>query len=60
MRVNELDVVRLKDGRVVTVLEVYENGICYLVEASDEFGRVIDIFEVSVNDISQIEWEFKE
>lgn len=59
MRANELDVVRLKDGRVVTVLEVYGGGVCYLVEDSDEVGRAIDIFEVSENEISGIEWKFK-
>lgn len=59
MRANELDVVRLKDGRVVTVLEVYGGGACYLVENSDEYGRAIDIFEILENEISGIEWEFK-
>ena len=59
MRANELDVVRLKDGRVVTVLEIFGDGVCYLVENSDEHGRTIDIFEVSEDEISGIEWKFK-
>ena len=41
--VKELDVVRLKDGRAATILEVFEDGAAYLVEIADEKGEALGI-----------------
>lgn len=50
----ELDVVRLKDGRQGTILEVYECGKAYLVEIADGMGKTIDTPTVEREDIQEL------
>lgn len=54
MQINELDVIRLKDGRLATVLEIFDNGATYLVEIADKEGRTMDLPFVTVDDISEV------
>mgnify|MGYP000029059885 FL=1 len=56
MEINELDVVRLTDGREATVLEVLEPGKAYLLEVSDKTGEALDIFEASPDAIEAVIW----
>ena len=53
----ELDIVRLKDGRTATVLEVFKNGEAYLVEVTDEAGKTVDMPTVKSDDIEKVVWE---
>jgi len=54
---NELDVVRLTDGREVTVLEVYDDGEAFMVETSAEPYAESDFFVVPMSDIKEIIWK---
>lgn len=54
MRIKELDVVLLKDGRKATVLEVYDGGKVFLVEVADEQGITLDTPTISESDIEKI------
>lgn len=56
MEINELDVVRLIDGREATVLEVLAPGEAYLLEVSDTTGEALDIFEASPDKIETVVW----
>ena len=56
MKINELDVVTLKDGRQGTVLDIKhdENGMAYyLLEVPDEF--VLDDY-VREDEIASVDW----
>lgn len=56
MEINELDVVRLIDGREATVLEVLAPGEAYLLEVSDTTGEALDTFEASPDKIETVVW----
>lgn len=56
MEINELDVVRLTDGREATVLEVLEPGEAYLLEVSDDTGEALDTFAASPDSIEAVIW----
>lgn len=49
----ELDIVRLRDGRTGTVLEVFESGKAYLVEITDEKGHTLEVSVIDGKDISE-------
>lgn len=49
----ELDVVRLRDGRTGTILEVFESGKSYLVEITDKKGHTLEVSVVDEKDISE-------
>ncbi len=59
MEIHELDVVQLKDGRDVTVLEVFHHGDAYLVETSVPSYQESEILEVDAEEISKIIWTYK-
>ncbi len=54
MKVQELDVVRLKDGREGTIVEVFSGGSAYMVEFCDGKGRTIDLPVVKYTDIEKV------
>lgn len=54
--IKELDVVQLKSGRTATVLEVFETGVSYLVEVSDENGKALSVSTVTTSDIERVVW----
>lgn len=56
MSAKEFDVVRLKDGRTATVLEVFNAGEAYLVEVADENGKMLDMPTVAPDDIEKVVW----
>ena len=56
MKINELDVIRLKDGREVTVLDVYDNGAAFLVETSVSAFTESEIFEIALEDVDTVIW----
>ena len=56
MKINELDVIRLKDGREVTVLDVYDNGAVFLVETSVPAFVESEIFEIALEDVDTVIW----
>lgn len=56
MEINELDVVRLTDGREATVLEVLAPGEAYLLEVSDNTGEALDTFAASPDAIEAVIW----
>lgn len=53
--INEHDVVRLKDGREGTIVFIGKAG--FLVELTDEYGRTIDLIDVSLEDIDAVTWK---
>ena len=57
MLTKELDIVRLKDGRTATVLEVFEAGKAYLVEVVDANGKTLDTPTVGPDDIEKVVWK---
>lgn len=57
MLTKELDIVRLKDGRTATVLEVFESGKAYLVEVVDANGKTLDTITVGPDDIEKVVWK---
>lgn len=59
MKINELDVVRLKDGRKGTVLEIYDGGKSFLVEFTDEYGRTVDMPIVYPEQIEKVVFNAK-
>ena len=56
MKIKELDVIRLKDGRDATVLEVFKDGEAYLIEISDRDGETLDISVVKSCDVEEVIW----
>ena len=56
MVAKELDVIRLSDGRMGTVLEVYENSSAYLIEITDNGGKAIDTPIIAQRDIMEVVW----
>lgn len=50
----ELDVVKLKDGREATVVEMYEDEI--EAEFVEESGKV-EMKTIPINDIEKVIWE---
>lgn len=54
MQPKELDVVRMKDGRSGTILEIFNDGEAYMIEISDDFGRTIDTPIVQKAEIENI------
>ena len=56
MKPKALDVVLLKDGREVTVLEVLGEGACFHVEY--DLGNDCEWFDVTPEQIEKIIWEF--
>lgn len=60
MKIHELDVVTLKDGRQGTVLDIKhdENGLAYyLLEVPSEF--VLDDY-VREDEIASVDWRYEE
>ena len=49
----ELDVIRLKDGRIGTVLESFDHGGAFLVEITDQKGKTLDELIVKADEISE-------
>ena len=56
MRISELDVVKLKDGRLGTVIEVLKTGEIFLVEIVDERGRTQEMPTIKADEIEQVTW----
>lgn len=54
MEVKELDVVKLKDGREGTVLEVFEKGKAFMIEIADDKGYTIDTPIIQIDEIEKI------
>ena len=59
MKPKELDVVRLVDGRDVTILEVYDDGKEFYVEHPNQDTGDSDLFMVALNQIEKISWTEK-
>lgn len=59
MKPKELDVVRLADGKEVTILEVYANGSDFYVEYTNPTTEESDFFMVSLSQIEKIVWTSK-
>lgn len=49
-----LDVVELNDGRIGTILELFDSDKEYMIEISDDEGKTIDTPIVSMSDINKI------
>ena len=56
VKIKELDVIRLNDGREATVLEIFKDGEAYLIEVSDKDGEALDISVVKSCDVAEIIW----
>ena len=59
MKINELDVVRLKDGREGTVVHIYPCGQAYCVEIADDQGQTLDLVDAEKSDIVEVTWKAK-
>lgn len=53
----ELDVVKLKNGRDATILEVFDGGTNFLVEIADDNGKTQDLPTIKAEEIAHIIWE---
>ena len=53
----ELDVVKLKNGRDATILEVFDGGTTFLVEIADDNGKTQDLPTIKAEEIVHIIWE---
>jgi hypothetical protein len=53
MKVKELDVVLIKDGRVATILDIYSEGKAFLVEIDGE--NVLDEEKLIFIELEEIE-----
>ncbi len=53
----ELDVVKLKDGKEATILDVYDGGTAFLVEIADEDGKTLDMPTVKAEEIEKVIWK---
>ena len=49
-----LSVVRLSDGRVGTILEVFDEGKALLIEIVDDHGKTIDMPMVKREDVVDV------
>jgi len=54
VKVKELDVIILKDGREATVLEVFDKGEAYMVEITDAQEETLDTPIITDDDIEKI------
>lgn len=54
MQPKELDVVQLKDGRIGTILDLYDDGNVFYIEFADEFGQTIEMDFFHLEDIEKI------
>lgn len=57
--INEYDIVRLKDGREGTVVEIYNVPglpLGYEIEIVDKYGRTVELFTVEVSEIQEVIW----
>ena len=59
MKPKELDVVRLTDGREVTILETFENATAFYVECPRTDTGDSDFFMVNLGQIEKIIWTAK-
>ena len=59
MKINELDVVRLKDGREGTVVHIYPGRQAYCIEIADADGQTLDLVDAEECDIAEVTWTFK-
>lgn len=59
MKPKELDVVRLVDGREVTILEVYGGGTEFYVEYPNPDTGDSDLFMINIAQIEKISWTEK-
>ena len=56
MEIHAYDVIRLKDGREVTVLDVLEDGTGFRVETSARAYEESDILEIHADEVSKVVW----
>ena len=56
LRIDNLDIVKLKDGRKATVLETFAGGSAFYVEVPQESGDDYDWFEVTADQIEKVIW----
>lgn len=54
VKIKELDVVLLKDGREATVLELFDGGKAFLVEVTDGKGVTLDTPVILESDIVKV------
>lgn len=59
MIINESDVVRLKDGREGTVIDIYENGAVFLLEICNDKGETVCLPFVKKEDITDVTYHHK-
>ena len=50
----ELDVVRLKEGRIGAILDFYDDGKVFMMEITDKKGRTLDTPFVNVEDVDEV------
>ena len=56
MRINELDVVRLTDGREGTVVLAYPGERAFCVEIADSDGQTLDLVDAEEREIAAVIW----
>ena len=59
MKINEHDVVRLKDNREGAVVHIYPGKRVYCVEIVDDQGQTLDLVDVEQKDIAEVTWKSK-
>jgi len=56
MIISELDVVKLKDGREGTVLEVFDHSKTFMIEIANEDGEMLDDPVVKEDEVKEVIW----
>ncbi len=54
LKIKELDIVRLKDGREVTILEVFKSGEAFMAEEVAPDGRTITTPVIKNDDVLEV------
>ncbi len=59
MQINEIDVVRLKDGREGTVVGLYEDGNVLMLEICNNKGETLDIIFVNKDEVEEVTYRYE-
>ena len=54
MKIKQFDCVQLKDGRIGTVVEIFDNGKAFMVEFADDDGVTLDMPIVESDEITKV------
>ena len=54
IKIKQFDCVQLKDGRIGTVVEIFDNGKAFMVEFADDVGVTLDMPIVESDEFANV------